>query len=190
MNCDVLVVGGGAAGIAAAAAAGHAGARVVLLERYGFLGGMASAAEVGTICGLYLRDTKNAEPTPIAGGFAQDFASRLNRAAGQGPIRLEDGLWVLPFAPPAFAQVADQVVKDSGNITLVLHAAVAEARVEGRRVREVRALAWNEPLSLSPATVVDCSGEATAAALADIVFKMGPISQIGQIGQIGRMGRI
>ena len=36
LSCDVLVIGGGAAGVAAAAAAGRAGARVVLLERYGF----------------------------------------------------------------------------------------------------------------------------------------------------------
>jgi NADPH-dependent 2,4-dienoyl-CoA reductase/sulfur reductase-like enzyme len=33
ISCDVLVIGGGAAGVAAATAAGHAGARVVLLER-------------------------------------------------------------------------------------------------------------------------------------------------------------
>ena len=50
--CDVLVIGGGAAGVAAAVAAGHAGARVMLLERYGFLGGLATTAQVGTICGL------------------------------------------------------------------------------------------------------------------------------------------
>ena len=53
ISCDVLVIGGGAAGVAAATAAGRAGAKVVLLERYGFLGGLATTAQVGTICGLY-----------------------------------------------------------------------------------------------------------------------------------------
>ena len=47
--CDVLVIGGGAAGVAAATAAGRAGAKVVLLERYGFLGGLATTAQVGTL---------------------------------------------------------------------------------------------------------------------------------------------
>ena len=83
----MLVIGGGAAGVAAAAAAGRAGARVVLLERYGFLGGLATAAQVGTICGLYLRDTTSAEAAPVAGGFAHEFAARLQRAAGTKPIR-------------------------------------------------------------------------------------------------------
>ena len=72
--CDVLVIGGGAAGVAAATAAGRAGARVVLLERYGFLGGLATTAQVGTICGLYLRDIAGDEATPVGGGFAQEFA--------------------------------------------------------------------------------------------------------------------
>ena len=48
----------------------------------------------------------------------------------------------------------------------MLHATVAEARAEGPRLVEVRALVWNEPVALRPCAVVDCSGEATAAALA------------------------
>jgi len=175
--CDVLVIGGGAAGVAAATAAGRAGARVVVLERYGFLGGLATAAQVGTICGLYLRDTVNAEATPVAGGFVQEYASRLQRAAGQRPIRLETGLWVLPFPPPAFARVADAVVSESGNVTSVLHGTVAEAQVEAHRLIQVRALAWNEPLVVCPGTVVDCSGEATAAALAGAEVENGAADQ-------------
>jgi len=50
---DVLVVGGGPAGTAAACAAAEAGAEVVLVERYGFLGGMGTAAGVTNFCGLH-----------------------------------------------------------------------------------------------------------------------------------------
>ena len=52
-DTDVLVVGGGAAGVAAAFTAARAGARVLLLEKYGFCGGAAVAGLSGTICGLY-----------------------------------------------------------------------------------------------------------------------------------------
>jgi hypothetical protein len=166
ISCDVLVVGGGAAGVAAAAAAGRSGARVVLLERYGFLGGLATAAQVGTICGLHLRDSVRADATLVAGGFVREFASRLQLACGCAPLRLDGGLWVLPFSIPAFARVADTVVSASGNITLVLHATVGAAQAEGPRVVRVNALAWNQPLVISPRAVVDCTGEATVAALA------------------------
>src|ERR1017187_1876217 len=168
LTCDVVVIGGGAAGVAAAVAAGRAGAKVVLLERYGFLGGLATTAQVGTICGLYLRDTTGAEATPVAGGFANEFASRLKKSDGTKPLRVDQGLWVLPYSPPIFARVADAMVSESGNFAMILHATVAEARAENSRLHFVRALAWNEPLNFSPKTVVDCTGEATAAALAGV----------------------
>ncbi|HEX7569642.1 MAG TPA: FAD-dependent oxidoreductase [Verrucomicrobiae bacterium] len=177
ISCDVLVIGGGAAGVAAATAAGHAGARVVLLERYGFLGGLATTAQVGTICGLYLRDTTSAEATPVAGGFAHEFALRLQSATGTKPMRVDPGLWVLPYPPPAFARVADAIVSESGNVTVVLHATVAETRSEGSRMNLIRALAWNEPLTFRPAAVVDCTGEATAAALAGANAENGATDQ-------------
>jgi hypothetical protein len=177
ISCDVLVIGGGAAGVAAAAAAGSAGAQVLLLERYGFLGGLATAAQVGTVCGLYWRDTANAQATPVAGGFVKEYTLRLQRASGLEPIRLEHGLWVFPCPPPAFARVADATVSESGNVTLVLHATMADAQTEHSRITKVQALAWNEPLVVCPGTVVDCSGEATAAALAGAGIENGAADQ-------------
>lgn len=176
--CDVLVAGGGAAGLAAAVAAGRAGARVVLLERYGFLGGLATAAEVGTICGLYLRDTKSAHPTLISGGFIRDFAARLQYATAQAPMKLEDGLWVLPFKPLVFARVADELVKESGSIRVLLHATAADVHAEDARVRRVRLLVWNEPVEIEPHAVVDCTGEATIAALAGAAMEGGAADQV------------
>jgi hypothetical protein len=177
LSCDVLVVGGGAAGIAAATAAGRAGAQTVLLERYGFLGGLASAAWVGTICGLYLRDTVGAEPAPVSGGFPQEFASRLQATSGAKPLRADAGLWVLPYHPPDFARVADAIVSESKNISVFLHTTVADASAQNRRLDKVRVQAWNESLAISAAAVLDCTGEATAAALAGAVAEDGGTDQ-------------
>ena len=60
---------------------------------------------------------------------------------------------------------------------MVLHATVAEAQAEGSRLSQVRALAWNEPLLFRPNTVVDCTGEATAAALAGASAENGGADQ-------------
>jgi hypothetical protein len=177
INCDVLVIGGGAAGIAAAVAAGCAGAQVVLLERYGFLGGLATTAQVGTICGLYLRDMAGAEATPVAGGFPIEFAERLQKSAGSKPLCVDRGLWVLPYFPPDFARVANAVIAETANVRLILHATVAEANAEGSRMNWIRALAWNELIEFHPNAVVDSTGEATAAALGGVSSENGAMDQ-------------
>ena len=130
------------------------------------------------MCGLYLRDTAHAEPAPVAGGFIQEFAGRLQQAAGYEPQRLDAGLWVLPSPPDTFARIADTFVAESGNVTPVLHATMAEAKAEGSRVIEARVLAWNEPLVVRSGAVVDCSGEATAAALAGAAVEEGAADQV------------
>ena len=61
---DVLVCGGGSAGVAAAVAAARSGARVLLLERYGYLGGLATGGLVITVPpldnGINARDPRGA----------------------------------------------------------------------------------------------------------------------------------
>ena len=70
INTDVVVLGGGPAGIAAAVAAAGEGMSVTLIERNSFLGGKATAAEVGTVCGLY-KFSKSETSEYIVRGFAR-----------------------------------------------------------------------------------------------------------------------
>jgi hypothetical protein len=177
IKCDVLVIGGGAAGIAAATAAGRAGAKVILLERYGFLGGLATTAQVGTICGLYLRAEGGAEAIPVGNGFANEFATRLQNSSGTKPLCVDRGLWVLPYSPPDFARVADAFVQETKNAKLILHATVGDVRAENSKISSIRALAWNEPVEIFPQAVMDCTGEATAAALAGADSENGAADQ-------------
>ena len=101
--------------------------------------------------GLYLRDTAHSEAMPVAGGFAQEFAARLQRAAVAQPNAV--GQWSMGAAVshPVFASVADALVSEIKNVSVMLHATVAEAQAEGARLVEVHALAWNEPLVVVPA---------------------------------------
>ncbi|MGH8591586.1 MAG: FAD-dependent oxidoreductase, partial [Gammaproteobacteria bacterium] len=87
MKCDVLVLGGGGAGLSAAVAAARAGAHTMLVERHGALGGMAVAALVHSICGLY---RLRSEPGAVLAhrGLPGELAARLMRAgAAPGPVR-------------------------------------------------------------------------------------------------------
>src|SRR5229473_6346115 len=77
---EVAVLGGGPAGIAAAVAAAGHDRRTLLIERYGFLGGMGTAAGVTNFCGLFANvfgDIKQ-----VVHGVADEFLGRIDRLGG------------------------------------------------------------------------------------------------------------
>src|SRR3982075_4318284 len=77
---EVAVLGGGPAGIAAAVAAARAGRRTLLIERYGFLGGMGTAAGVTNFCGLFAN--VHGEIRQVVHGVADEFLARIDRLGG------------------------------------------------------------------------------------------------------------
>lgn len=77
---DVLVAGGGLGGISAAIAAARAGAETLLIERNGFLGGVATA---GMCCSIF-NCFYTSEHKPGVTGNAVTIADALAEAAGYG----------------------------------------------------------------------------------------------------------
>src|SRR5437870_13897631 len=80
---EVVVLGGGPAGIAAAAAAAGRGRKVLLVERYGFLGGMGTAAGVTNFCGLYAN--VHGDIRQVVHGVADELLGRIDRLGGLNP---------------------------------------------------------------------------------------------------------
>src|SRR5438128_6477032 len=70
---DVIVAGAGSSGSTAAIAAARAGARTLLLERYGFLGG-TSTAVLDTFYGFYTPGTRSLK---VVAGIADDVVGGL-----------------------------------------------------------------------------------------------------------------
>jgi hypothetical protein len=175
LKYDVVVVGGGAAGLAAAVAAGNAGARTALVERYGFLGGMATAGMVSTICGLY-QTSASGSPEPLNEGFAETFAQRLIAMPGcQKPVR-RGRSFVLPYTPFAFAFLADELTAAVASLDVYLHAYLAGVDAGSGRIEALRVATWERTLELRAAAVVDASGDATVADRAGAATDSAPPS--------------
>ena len=118
-ECEVLVLGGGPAGIAAATAAARTGARTLLLERYGFLGGMGTAAMVTNFCGLHA--TINGSIQQVVRGVADDILDRLDRLDGlKAPHPVPDPNGGIGSAAQAYDTAAYKLAADDLGYAWVL----------------------------------------------------------------------
>jgi hypothetical protein len=163
-NPDVLVVGAGSAGVAAAVAAARQGAKVLVLERYSFAGGKATGAEVGTICGLH-HFSKSPESRYACDGFAVEFAEKLRKLSGTGPMYNTAGLHYLPYRPFDFKLLCDEYLGHE-NITMAFHSTVSGVEMDGDKIKAVNAIVFDRSIRFEPAVVIDCSGESIVSSLA------------------------
>lgn len=194
-SVDVLVAGGGSAGLAAAICAARTGARTLLVERHGSLGGMATASLVHSICGLYRLPEEQGEPGNCGAvlanrGFPAEFATRLaslNTQSGGGlpsdpcPVRM-GRVDVLLTQPTLFARVADELCAAEPNLTLCLHAELlaVETAANPEGARSIHAVEWicRGIRSRAEAKVfVDATGDAALAWMAGAECEQAPTLQ-------------
>jgi hypothetical protein len=179
MHADVVVIGGGSAGIAAAISSARKGAAVVLVEKQGILGGMASTAMVHSICGLYLLRNNESEPLAFAnGGFAREFSETIIRKGGaRGPLRM-GRLDVLMHNPSSFGLVAKEMVDELSNIHLFLNAHISETHKIGNRLCRIKITGSEECLTIECDAVIDTTGDAEIFMLANAGFERSPLESL------------
>lgn len=175
---QVLVVGGGTAGVSAAVAAARAGADVLLVERLGYLGGLATGGMI--ILLLTLDDGRGRQ---VVGGLCQEVTDRLaRRGAAVFPDRHEwgrpdealvarDRTWGLvwghgphrvrysvAYDPEELKFALNEMVEDAG-VRLLLHAYACEALVDRGRVTGVTFQAKSGRFAVLADVVIDASGD-------------------------------
>ena len=163
---DVIVVGSGSAGSAAAISAGRLGARTLLVDRLGFMGG-TSTAVLDTFYAFY---TPGAEPRRVVGGLGWEVVERLTAEgiAFERPNTYGAGTGVT-YDQEALKLLWEQLAEDAG-VDLLLHTWATGVRLADGRAEAIRT--WNKggERTIVAAVVVDASGDADVCAMAGVAY--------------------
>jgi ribulose 1,5-bisphosphate synthetase/thiazole synthase len=163
---DVIIAGGGPSGVGAAVAAARNGAKVLLIEKYGFLGGMATAASVPAFCPY-----TDGEKVIIKGIGLEILEAMKKESKFDSPIkdkkepikRMYD--WI-PIDTEVLKRVLDNIVIESG-CKVLFHTYISDVVCENDTVKGIVVENKEGTNIINCKTIIDCTGDA------DIVVKAG-----------------
>lgn len=169
---EVAVLGGGPAGIAAAVAAARGGRRTLLIERYGFLGGMGTAAGVTNFCGLHANVF--GEMHRVVQGVASDLLARIDHLGGLNAPHLVLGKILAQAYDTAAYKIAADDLLTSHKVDILFHA--LGAGVVMRENGQIDALMVETKAgrrAVIANVFIDCSGDGDLAAWAGAPYEVG-----------------
>jgi 2-polyprenyl-6-methoxyphenol hydroxylase-like FAD-dependent oxidoreductase len=175
---EVLVIGGGTAGVSAAVAAARNGADVILAERLGYLGGLATGGLIALL--LTLDDGRGCQ---VIGGLCQEITDRLQRRGaahfpsrgdwgsadekliahnqqwglvwGHGPHRVR---YSVAYDAEEFKFALNTMAEDA-KVRVLFHSYACEAIVEGDCITGVTFQSKSGRFAILAKTVIDASGD-------------------------------
>lgn len=185
-EADVLVVGGGPAGCAAATAAARLGADVLLVERYGHLGGLATGGLV-----FWIDRMTDWDGNLVIAGYGHEVLERMPTDTVFGPARelwgshdpaevaywkqrqkaFRDTVTWSPTVDPEWLKLASLDLLRESGARLLLHSWMSAALVEDGNVRGVVFESKQGRRAILAKVVVDASGDLDVCARADVPYE-------------------
>ena len=210
-EADVIVVGGGPGGVASAVYAARSGAKTILIERYGHLGGMATGGLVNIIPNL-----ANIYGEQCIGGFCEELIQRLYARGGacfppkefwgkgnneyvdkylkanmrhfyvRKDKNEEDVVLYTAVVDPEIAKDELNIMVLDAGAELMLHTWVTSPIVEGNRVKGVVVETKAGRQAILGKVVIDCTGDGDIIRDLDVekIDYMRPGSRIAQFGWV------
>ena len=173
---DIIVAGGGPAGVAAAVTAARMGAAVTLVERYGFLGGMATAGFVFPFMSYYAGDR------PVIQGVWGEMIARLQQYPHGFKASTHLGMRHFCFDVEGLKQIWLDLCLEAG-VQLRLHTWISDAMLDregeappSQKMRRITGLVTHSKSGceeIGAKLVIDATGDGDVAARAGAPFELG-----------------
>jgi len=187
-QADVVVAGAGSAGMVAAIAAARNGARTILIERGGFLGGISTAV-LDTMYAFYAPGDAQEK---VVSGLPDEVVDRIEKydAVLRRPNTFGSGTGIT-YNPETLKRVWDDLAGEAG-VKVLLHSFITGAVTEGSNVTGIRFVNKAGSHTVTAKSVIDASGDADLVADAGGDFELAgrdgaqqTLSTTFRIGNVG-----
>lgn len=180
MKYDVIVGGGGTAGVAAAIAAARGGAKTLVVEKYGHLGGTA-------VSGIPFLGSMDCNGEVVNRGIFSELIEQMEAEGGcyghaagaywhtpDSPDRYRFSL--VPFDPECYKYVAQELVLGAGA-KILYHTFISNVFMDGNRVKAIEVVNKSGKQIIEADVFIDCTGDADLVHLAGGNFIDNPHKQ-------------
>lgn len=184
-DTDVLIVGGGAAGFAAAIAASKAGAKTLLIERYGYLGGLWTGGLVLIVLGTH--GTEKGVLKKMLGGIGDELLLR-HTLFDSSIIDYAPGNFNPTTDPESTKYIMDQMVIEN-KVNVLFHSYAVDVIMKENTLKGVIFDSKSGRQAILAKTVIDTTGDADICALAGCEHFIVN-NTIGMVHRLGSMDQI
>jgi hypothetical protein len=169
LKYDVVIVGGGVSGSIAAIAAARNGAKTLVLEKYGFLGGTLTVMGVGPMMTFHAGDTQ------VVRGIPDEVIGRL-KALGASTGHIHDTIGfassVTPFESEKMKYVLEQMLLEE-NGEILFHSCFVKGYSKDKNIAKIRVLTKQGLIDLKARVFIDATGDADLAASVGVDYVFG-----------------
>lgn len=166
---DVIVMGGGISGAMAAIAASKTGAKTLIVESHGFLGGTLTANGVGPMM------TFHAGEKQVIQGFTGELIERLKRL-GKSPGHIFDTVGftysVTPFDAEAMKHELELMVTEAAG-DILYHTMLAGVYTKNGRITGIQVCNKSGLSDIHASVFIDATGDGDLSVLAGVEYSKG-----------------
>lgn len=185
---DVIVIGGGVSGSVAAIASARSGAKTLLVERFGFLGGTLTGAGVGPMMTFHAGNRR------VIGGIPQEIVEKLmEMGASPGHILDTTGFvpTVTPFDSEAFKYILQEMTIECG-VNLIFYSVLADVNVDKGNIKSISILDKSGLSKITANVYIDATGDADLAVKSGVPYQKGrkgdnlsqPMTMMVKVGNV------